>query len=649
MISFGPEICNDFEATIGREWLETNGIGGFASSTVSCANTRRYHGLLTAAMRPPLGRVTTLSKFEETILIDNEPYEISSNEYPGTVHPEGFQYLRSFRLDPFPIWIYEIDGIEIERRIFMVNGQNTTVAKWRVLSKVGGRARDLSLKLKPLLSFVDYHALQQESGDLIVDYASEGDVITLEPEGEAPQLYFKNNSVELENAGYWYRNFEYRVEKYRGFDHSEDLFLPFSLNFDLADDAFLVVSTDPDFPDTPAELEAGEIERRDQLIEIAGTESEFEKQLVLAADQFIVRRNDGNTIIAGYPWFSDWGRDTMIALSGLTLSTNREGIAKNILLEYSKHLSRGMIPNRFPDEGEEPEYNTVDATLWYVEAVRAYVEKTGDHDFVRDELYENLVEIIYWHQKGTRFNIRVDDDGLLSAGEEGWQLTWMDAKYGNEVFTPRIGKCVEIQALWYNALKTMERFAKKFKDADGKHLYGKMAKSAKTTFNKVFWDEDNEFLYDYIDGEYRDSAIRPNQIFAVSLKHSMLSMFRAKKVVQKVESELFTPRGLRTLSADDERYRPAYGGSPYKRDSAYHQGTAWAWLMGAFIKSMQRTYPKGRKSRKYVEEILNGFEEHLSEHGLGQISEIFDGDPPHAPRGCFAQAWSVAEILRIIK
>ena len=649
MISFDSKICADFEEASSHEWLETNGIGGFASGTISSANTRRYHGLLTAAVRPPLGRVTMLSKFEETLTIDDKTYELSANQYPNAIHPKGYKYLKSFRLDPFPIWIYEIEGIEIERKIFMVNGENTTVCEWSILSKIAGRDCKIKLDLRPLLSFVDYHSLQQETDEIDANCDITEGLVTVRPLSDQPELFFSHNAQAIEKTGHWYRNFQYKIEKSRGFDYSEDLFQPIILSFDLDQKAFAIISTKKDEFLDVSEYETTEKERRQQLIEIAEAEDDFTKRLVLAADQFIVSRGEGHTIIAGYPWFSDWGRDTMIALPGLTLSTNREGIAKNILQEYSKYISKGMIPNRFPDEDAEPEYNTVDATLWYIEAIRAYVEKTGDYEFVKESLYEYLVEIVYWHQRGTRFNIHLDDDGLLSAGESGWQLTWMDAKYGNEVFTPRIGKPVEIQALWYSALKTMTDFASKFRDKDGKHLYSGMAKQTKKTFNKEFWNEDEDCLYDLISGDSHDSSVRPNQIFAVSLKHSMLSIFRAKKIVQKIENELFTPVGLRSLSPNDERYRAIYQDSPYERDSAYHQGTGWAWLMGAFITSVQRTYPKGRKSKQYVEKILDGFNEHLETEGIGQISEIFDGDKPHQPRGCFAQAWSVAEILRVIK
>ncbi|MEZ5347407.1 MAG: amylo-alpha-1,6-glucosidase [Pyrinomonadaceae bacterium] len=649
MINFDSEICTNFEEASSREWLETNGIGGFASSTISGANTRRYHGLLTAATDPPLGRVTMLSKFEEVLSIDDQIYELSANQYPDSIHPKGFQYLKTFALDPFPSWIYEIDGVEIQRKIFMVNGENTTVCQWSVLSKVGGRERELKLTLKPLLSFADYHSIQHETEDIDFRYTLTDRVITLRSREDLPELYFTHNSQKISETGYWYKNFEYEMERSRGFDFHEDLFQPFSMEFDLDSNAEVIVSTESEQPEKIPELENGEKLRRERLVEIAAADDDLTKQLVLAADQFIVSRGAGETIIAGYPWFSDWGRDTMIALPGLTLATNREGIAKNILREFSNYISRGMIPNRFPDQGNEPEYNTVDATLWYIEAIRAYVEKTGDYDFVKEHLYEKLVEIIYWHQKGTRFNIHMADDGLIFAGEEGLQLTWMDAKYGDEVFTPRIGKPVEIQALWYNALKVMSDFAKRFKDKDGKHFYEKLAKQAKKSFNDQFWNEEAECLFDVVNGETCDPSIRPNQIFAVSLKYSMLSMFRAKKVVQKVEAELFTPVGLRSLSPNDTRFCGIYTGSPYERDSAYHQGTVWAWLMGAFIESVRRTYPKGRKSRQYISKILDGFMAHLYEEGVGQISEIFDGDPPHLPRGCFAQAWSVAEILRVLK
>jgi predicted glycogen debranching enzyme len=340
----------------------------------------------------------------------------------------------------------------------------------------------------------------------------------------------------------------------------------------------------------------------------------------------------------------------MIALNGLTLAMNRAEIAKSILLEFSQHISEGMLPNRFPDAGEIPEYNTVDATLWYFEAIRAYVEKTEDYKFVRKNLYEKLVDIIIWHLKGTRFQIKADTDGLLYAGDASVQLTWMDAKIGDLVVTPRTGKAVEIQALWYNALCIMADFAGTFGDWKDEKKYLELAQQVRTSFNKIFWNDAEECLFDVVDGENKDGSVRPNQIFAVSLPHTILDdAEKARKVVEKVEVELLTPFGLRSLSPRDKNYRPVYVGNPFERDTAYHQGTIWAWLIGGFVDAYRRVHGKNETTESRINEILGGFKTHLNEAGCGQVSEIFDADAPHSPRGCVAQAWSVAEVLRVRK
>lgn len=649
MIKFDSEICKNYENASSREWLETNGVGGYASSTISGANTRRYHALLTAATRPPLGRITMLSKFEETVTIGDQSYELSSNQYHDKVFPEGCKNLKSFRLDPFPIWTYEIGGIEIEKSIFMVHEANTTVCQWQIAGN-GRRTADsgqITLELKPLLSFCDYHHLQHEDANFNLNYEVSEKFVAVQPYASMPPMYLAHNAAEIEKTGFWYRDYEYAIEKERGFDFTEDLFQPFALKFDLNEAATVIVSIETkEFFDVSAAKQK-EIERRAKLIEIAEAKDDFAKTLALAADQFIVKRGAGRTVIAGYPWFSDWGRDTMIALNGLTLAANRPEIAKNIILEFSNHISEGMIPNRFPDLGDQPEYNNVDGTLWYFEAIRAYVEKTGDYDFVEKNLYEKLAEIVSKHLQGTRYNIHVDTDGLLYAGQEGTQLTWMDAKYGDTVFTPRIGKPVEIQALWYNALKTMADFARKFGDEKDEKLCDSMAATAKLSFDRVFWNETEECLFDVVGNEDRDGAVRPNQIFAVSLHHQILDdAVKARKVVEKVEKELLTPVGLRSLSPQDPQYCPIYIGSPYKRDSSYHQGTVWGWLIGGFIDAYRKVNPN---SEDKIAGFLDGFKSHLTEAGIGQISEIFDAAEPHRPRGCFAQAWSVAEVLRVLK
>jgi predicted glycogen debranching enzyme len=679
MIQLNADTCQDFPASSAREWLETNGIGGYASSTVSGANTRRYHGLLTAAINPPVGRAVLLSKFEEAVVIGGERFDLSANRYPGAINPEGFKYLKSFRLDPFPVWTYEVGGIVLEKSVFMVHGENTTVCRWKVRrdssvppnelpnpadnrksenldlkSEIDARdkadspnaaSRNISLELKPLLAFRDYHHLRTDESNFDQAYKSEAELLSVRPVDNLPEIYFAHNADKTLPTGFWYRDFEYEIEKERGFDYRENLFQPFSLVFDLQMPAAVIVSTEKRSTADADELARKEIARRTELVENASSADEFTTQLVLAADQFIVSRGDGKTVIAGYHWFSDWGRDTMIALPGLTLAAGRPEIAKSILLEFSNHISEGMLPNRFPDSGETAEYNTVDATLWYFEAVRAYAEKTGDYPFVQAELYDKLCDIIAWHLRGTRYNIHVDTDGLLYAGVEGVQLTWMDAKISDYVVTPRTGKAVEIQALWYNALKIMADLAVRCGNADASKRYTSLADLAKLSFNAAFWNEADQCLFDVVINGSRDASVRPNQIFTVSLPHQIITGERARKIVEKVETVLLTPVGLRSLSPNDPAYRPIYRGSPYDRDSSYHQGTVWAWLIGPFIDARRKTFPDQEAK---ITEILSNFRHHLTEAGLGQISEIFDADPPHNPRGCIAQAWSVAEILRVI-
>ncbi|MEO8073794.1 MAG: amylo-alpha-1,6-glucosidase, partial [Acidobacteriota bacterium] len=628
MIEFSSDICTDFENASSREWLETNGIGGFASSTVSGVHTRRYHGLLIAAAAPPLGRLVLLSKFEETLIINGNRRELSTDQFPNMIYPEGYKYLKNFRLAPFPTWTFDVDGIEIEKKIFMIHDENTTVVQYSIDSRFQIPNSKIEIELKPLLAFRDYHHLRREDSPFNQQFTAAENQVSIQPYEKMPELFFTHNAQTVEKTGFWYRNFDYSIEKERGFDFQEDLFQPFSLKFDLSETAAIIVSTEPQKISDAETFENDEIKRRKKLIKIAKVKDEFLQQLVIAADQFIVSRGAGKTIIAGYHWFSDWGRDTMIALNGLTLATNRVEIAKSILLEFSNYISEGMLPNRFPDEGETPEYNTVDATLWYFEAIRAYVEKTNDYAFVRKNLYEKLVNIILWHLYGTRYNIHVSDDGLLYAGKKGTQLTWMDAKAGDMVFTPRIGKPVEIQALWYNALCIMADFAEKFGDRKDGEKYLQMAGNAKRSFNDLFWNEAEECLFDVVDGEQKDASVRPNQIFAVSLPNTMLSIGRAQKIVQKVEAELLTPFGLRSLSPKNSRYCSIYTGTPFERDSAYHEGTVWAWLIGAFIDAYRKVNANGRETENRIDEILQSFKTHLTEAGIGQISEIFYGAAP---------------------
>ena len=645
MIQFDQQICRNLEAALKREWLETNGLGGFASSTIVGLNTRRYHGLLTAATKPPVGRLVLLSKLEETLILDGRRYELSANQYPGVVHPQGYQYLKGFRLDPFPVFTYEIEGIEIEKSVFMIHGENSTVIQYEL---TGDHRGSPLLEVRPLIAFRDYHSTTHENGALNRYVRTEPGSATVMPYEGVPALHVAHDADELDASGDWYRNFEYAVERERGLDFVEDLFNPFTLKFNVAGrgTATIIASTERRDVTRAAAYRQAEICRRDTLEAASPSGDELVRALVAAADQFIVARGDQKTVIAGYHWFSDWGRDTMIALPGLTLATGRVEIAKSILLAFAQHVDQGMLPNRFPDAGEQPEYNTVDATLWFFEAVRALLHYTDDSEFVRAHLYPVLASIIDWHVRGTRYGIRVDEDGLLASGEPGVQLTWMDAKVGDWVVTPRHGKPVEIQALWYNALRVMEQWAHEFGHEEHEKQFGEMAARAHESFNRLFWNEAAGCLYDVVNGDVRDASIRPNQIFAVSLSHTMLSGERAKRVIEVVERDLLTPYGLRSLAPSDPQYRGRYEGGPLERDGAYHQGTVWAWLMGPFITAYIKANGGTEERRQQAAQWLAGFREHLSDAGLGQISEIFDGDPPHQPRGCFAQAWSVAELLR---
>lgn len=645
MIAFNRDVCGHLDQALSREWLETNGLGGFASSSIAGANTRRYHGLLMAATNPPVGRVLLLSKLEETLLIAERRVDLATNEYAGAVHPRGLDFLVGFRLDPFPVFTFECEGVLLEKAVFMPHGQNTTVIAYRLL-RAPAKA-NVELELRPLIAFRDYHSTTHENGALNPALQQEPGLVSVAPYPGLPRLYLAHNAAEVGMPGSWYRNFFYRLEQERGLDAVEDLFNPMMLRFVLsqASDAIVIASTERQDANHAAAYREAELRRR-KAIQQAAAADDFARSLALAADQFLVSRGDGSTVIAGYPWFTDWGRDTMIALPGLTLLTGNAHLAKNVLRTFAVHVDRGMLPNRFPDHGEAAEFNTVDATLWYFEAIRAYGAATGDYSLIKNELYPVLTSVLDWHIKGTRYGIRMLDDGLLHAGEPGVQLTWMDAKIGDWVVTPRSGKPVEIQALWYNALNIMEEFAGRFGDAPNQRRCKTVSALLHSTFNRLFWNQSAGCLYDLVDGGAPDASIRPNQIFAVSLPHSMLAPDRARQVVEVVERELLTPVGLRTLNHNSGAYRPRYQGSPLERDAAYHQGTVWPWLLGPFVTAYVKVNGGDVDARRRAEQMMSGLREHLSQAGLGQISEIFDADAPHLPRGCFAQAWSVAEILR---
>jgi predicted glycogen debranching enzyme len=658
-ISFGKSLTQNFDEAIRREWLETNGLGGWASSTIAGAHTRRYHGLLVAATHPPVGRMVLLSKLDETIVLSGQRFELGCNRYPGAIHPRGFQYLQSFSREFFPVFEYEVSGVQLRKTIAAVNGENTTLVLYEVLQAPA----TFLLELRPFVAYRDYHSTTHANDFIRHEAHFNNGLFRAQPYDGTPELFISVPGAGFEAHPDWYRNFEYSIEQYRGLDFQEDLFthglfkltlktgdrLDVSGSIELAEVSptrlgVIISTTNPNGRDA-FKLFNEEKRRREQLLTGPANKDDFSRTLTLAADQFVVKRGENlRTIVAGYHWFSDWGRDTMISLPGLCLVTGRYEDAKKILRAFAQSTSQGMLPNRFPDAGEHPEYNTVDATLWFFVAIYKYLQYTGDEAFVRDELMPILRDIIIWHDRGTRYNIHVDKDGLLYAGEPGVQLTWMDAKVGDWVVTPRQGKAVEINALWYNALAIYAELSKRFGNTAEAKQFAQRAQQVHAKFNEVFWNETGGCLYDYIDGDHRDVSIRPNQIFALSLPFPLLESQRAKQVLKMVEEKLYTPVGLRSLAADHPDYRPHYGGDQWSRDSAYHQGTVWAWLLGPFVSAIVRV--EGVAGKKRAKKILENVLPHLNDAGLGTISEIFDAEPPHADRGCMAQAWSVAEVLR---
>lgn len=651
-ISFPRETCADYYYATQKEWLETNGIGGFASSTIIGANTRRYHGLLVASLKPPTHRFVLLSKLEENISINGKTYEFSTNQYPFIIFPEGYKNIERFEYDVYPRSIHQFGNTTIEKSVVMLYGENSTIIRYRVLKS----DHPVTMTFRPLCAFRDYHSLSRENSGLDHNIVLNENGFSIHPYPDLPAMHLVYSGAQTDPKFFWYKNSEYRKEHERGLEFAEDLFSPALIVAQLSEGAsFDLLATIEEKhrlvnPSAIPELYQREIQRRIEWVKTMPLKSPFARSLALAADSFIVQKNENtHTIIAGYHWFSDWGRDTMIALTGLTLSLKKYKIAQSILRNFAQYISMGMLPNRFPDLEEEPEYNNADGTLWYFIAVYRYLNYTHDLDFIRLELYRKLKDIIDWHLRGTRYNIKMDADGLLFAGEEGIQLTWMDAKVGDWVVTPRTGKAVEINALWYNALCIMSELAQKLDDPKASETYASLAASAKKSFNEQFWNNEKNCLYDHINGSYKSDDVRPNQIFAVSLPFEILNKEKQQAVLTMVENDLLTGCGLRSLSASDNRFIGTYAGDPYHRDAAYHQGTVWPWLIGAYIEAYLKIHDYSPASVKYGRDIIDSFTKQLTDGGIGTLSEIFDGNEPHLPKGCISQAWSVAEILRSIE
>jgi len=646
-------MINDSATAIAREWLVTNGIGGFTSGTVALANTRRYHGLLVASFKPPVDRLVLVSKVDVEVLYRGRRYALTSNEFgDGTLAPRGFENLTGFRLEgQLPVWTFALSDALLELRIYAAQGENTAWLRLRVI----GASAPVEFALTPLCAYRDYHSHMQ--GGWRPGTHAEPQAVSVNAFDGAHPYRVSVDRGRFEAQADWYWNFRHRVEADRGLDDREDLFKPgvFRATLESGESLHLTATAESGERLEGSVALLREIQRQQRILRAvpAGT-PEWLSRLHLAADQFIVARTEssgeragkaaGKTIIAGYPWFSDWGRDTMIALPGLTLPTGRAGDAATILRTFGRHVSRGMLPNRFPDGGEalqDGEYNTVDATLWFFHALDCYFEATRDLALLA-ELLPVMRDILEWHQRGTRFGIGADPaDGLLRAGVPGVQLTWMDAKVGDWVVTPRIGKPVEINALWHFAHVAMARWQEALEFGSGAR-YIQAAQRIRESFRARFWN--GAYLHDVIDtpagGD--DASLRPNQIFAVSLGAGLLDEIQAHAVVEICARELLTPVGLRSLARGDAAYAPRFAGGPLQRDGAYHQGTVWSWLLGPFALAHYAVFGDA----EHALGLLSGMAAHLDDACVGQVSEVFDGDAPFTPGGCCAQAWGVAETLR---
>ncbi|HST29596.1 MAG TPA: amylo-alpha-1,6-glucosidase [Chthoniobacterales bacterium] len=659
------------EILLTREWIVTNGLGGYASGTISGAITRRYHGLLIAALPVPLGRIVMWSHVSESLRFgDNDIVSLGAEERSGgQLHLHGADFLREFRLeDGLPVWTYHVRDIVLEKRVTLPHLQNTVHVSYRVLSAKSHPR----LELRPAFHFRHHEASVDAGKAGPYKLTSVGDRYEIAPpRGRGlPALRMKlcDCTSAFTLSAKKIPQVVYRIEQSRGYAYEGELWSPGFFRVDLAknETATLVGSTEEwEIVEVlgPQEALAAERTRRKRLLEDAVPKARkgFPAELVFASDQFVISPagrfeeaarahasgDEVRTVIAGYHWFTDWGRDTMISLEGLTLVTGRWLEAGYILRTFARYVRDGLIPNMFPDGTKQAVYHTADATLWFFHALGRYLTLTKDVNTL-ELLLPKLIDIVEHHIRGTRFNIHVDpEDGLLAEGKKGYQLTWMDAKMGDWVVTPRRGKAVEINALWHNALCLLANWLRQTNDENSAKRYQEFADKARASFNERFWFEKGNYLYDVIDCDGQrgafDISCRPNQLFAISLDHPVLAPERWRSVVDVAEKKLLTSVGLRTLSPDDPAYKPIYAGDLRSRDGAYHQGTVWAWLIGPFVDAWLKVYPHDRPAAR---KFLLGFPDHLNDAGIGTISEVFDAREPHNAGGCISQAWSVAEVLR---
>lgn len=666
----GRSVLSNVNEALRREWIVTNGLGGYTSSTILGINTRKYHGLLIAAFNPPVNRWVLLTKLDEEIKIGNKTYALGANEFRDVIHPEGHRFLSDFILDSLPTYKYAVDSVRLQKTIFMPHRKNATIVIYEVSNPLDKR---LSIRVSPLVNSRHiYHITTKERLAWRFIQKRYGKGVIIQPSAPLSALIMSSgNDGAFVEENWWIKRVFFRTDASRNESSIDDYFRPgfFRFSVDPKEKKRFFVLAAAGKSEEEAQslfsyfgqemedidlLYRQELERREGLLEeVREHHADLEmedwlKWLIQAADSFIVKRasTGKKSVIAGYHWFDDWGRDSLISLPGLTLVTGRFKDAREILLTFERYCQNGIIPNRFSDKAEdEPIYNTVDATLWFFNAVLQYLKYTGDFEFVQENLWETLIEIIDHHVEGTIFGIHMEEDGLIAHGS---QLTWMDGATIDRFVTPRNGKAVEIQALWYNALKLMQLLAKNFNHEDKAEKYHDMAEKVRESFSQKFWNPKKGFLFDVVSEDGADSSLRPNQVIAASLDFPILDRGREEKIVEIVWKELWGKYGLKTLPNDDLRYIGEYIGDRGHRDSAYHNGTVWAWLIGPFTSAFLKTknheaHWRNFGFKKFLQPL---FREEIYRAGLGTVGEIFDGNEPHISRGCIAQAWSVAEPLR---
>jgi predicted glycogen debranching enzyme len=667
-INITQEALSRFDETIQKEWLVTNGLGGYASSSVLGINTRKYHGLLVAALHPPIDRNVCLEKLDEEVTVDKNLYLLGTNEFQGAVFPRGFIHLREFSVSPFPKYIYSVQGVEIRKTIFMPSGKNATIVSYHVWN---GSSSEVKVRIFPLLTCRHYHSVIDKSAKPLSFSQQQNNNSEVQLTFNVPKaaIAVRTTEGEFHEKPNWIERLLYREEEMRGESSVDDCYQPGYFEITVPpkqEKVFTIAATAGENGQQNAEalnsigtrmsdvenLLSQELTQRQNLLTaFYGSHetipvTDWLSWILLAADTFMVKGvNNRESVIAGYHWYEVWGRDTFISLPGLMLVTSRLAEAQNTFFNFNEHCWQGLVPNFLKDKSGKPSYNTVDATLWYVNAVLQYLKYTGDFEFVKSQLWENLKEIVENHVKGTAFGIHMDYDGLLAHGP---RLTWMDAEVNGEAITPRAGKAVEIQALWYNALRIAQLLAERFEEKNLAETYAFLATKVKSSFNEKFWNAEKNCLFDVVNEFGADASLRSNQVIVAALDFTMLDQEKNERIVDVVQRELLTPCGLRTLARSDPKYRGVYSGDRRSRDSVYHNGTVWPWLLGPFTEAFLKVKGYTALNREYALKnfVAPLFTQQISQAGLGTINEIFDGDAPFTPRGCISQAWSVAEPLR---